>query len=251
MRNEAIQLNVWRSETKEKTKLSHAPALIFKFLCMLVGLCLALALVYLISVNQFTTVNIMPIKHIEIKNELSNQRALVVYDLLKYLQGKSFLGIDLDKVQEDINQLAWVESVALGRQWPDRIYIDIKESIPVAIWNGKNIGLSGNVFEQENRELNLPVFQASENMLPVIIEKYIQLQNDYAGMKIYIEKIIIDDRGSISFELDNSTFLILGSKDILNKNLRAKKIMAAHNTENKTVDMRYENGFAISETNQR
>ncbi len=249
MRNDAIQLNVWKKKHKEEKQSKSLLVLLFKALYVVAGLCLAMVLVYLLSFKSEFVVSVMPIKHIEIKNELSNERAIVVKSLMANVKEKSFLNIDLGKAQLSIENLSWVDEVALGREWPDRIYVDIKESVPLAIWNDKHVGLRGNVFEQENKERNLPVFNVSEGMLPQAIKTYISLQNDFKEVGLYIQKIKIDDRGSVSFELDNTTRLILGSNNVLHKNALAKKIMLANDTKNKIIDMRYENGFAISETN--
>ena len=47
----------------------------------------------------------------------------------------TFFTMDLDRAQRALAQVPWVRNVALRRQWPHRLEVEVEEHAPLARWN--------------------------------------------------------------------------------------------------------------------
>ena len=55
--------------------------------------------------------------------------------------------MDLDAARASLRRVPWVRSVALRRQWPHRLEVEIDEHQPLARWNeGALVNTHGEVF---------------------------------------------------------------------------------------------------------
>lgn len=249
MHDHAIKMQVWKGvkpEAKSPTMLTLNN--VFRVVCLCFGVLVALIVAYFISKSPAVTV--MPIQHIEIKNELNNERAIYIDNLLESLKTESFLSIDLDKPQRQLQSLSWVDEAYVSRQWPDRIVVDIVEARPIAIWKDQNINLQGKVFTPDDIKRNLPVFDVPKEKIELAIREYLILQKVFVNQGLYIDVISMDRRGSIKVSLDNDVTVILGVNNIEQRSRLAVFIMKKNALQNRTIDMRYENGFAMRETQQ-
>jgi len=59
----------------------------------------------------------------------------------------TFFTLDLERARHALGEVPWVRGVALRRQWPQRLEIEIEEHAPLARWNdGGLVGTRGEVF---------------------------------------------------------------------------------------------------------
>jgi len=59
----------------------------------------------------------------------------------------SFFTMDLDAARASLARVPWVRAVALRRQWPRRLEIEVDEHQPLARWNdGALVSTRGDVF---------------------------------------------------------------------------------------------------------
>src|SRR5437763_3730199 len=62
----------------------------------------------------------------------------------------TFFTLNLDRAGRALTQVPWVRSVALRRQWPRRLEIDVGEHEPLARWNDTAlVGARGDVFSAD------------------------------------------------------------------------------------------------------
>lgn len=89
-------------------------------------------------------------------------------DILKHLavhQGDPIFGMSVDDAQHSLAEISWVKHVSVTRQLPDKIFIDIAERKPAAIWQYQK---KMSVIDDEGRTLTsdgLDEFQS----LPLVV----------------------------------------------------------------------------------
>jgi cell division protein FtsQ len=65
-----------------------------------------------------------------------------VYDMVLDHSNKPLLLVDIDRIQRDLSGYGWIKQVRVSRQLPDKLFIEIGERKPVAVWqNGGNYKL--------------------------------------------------------------------------------------------------------------
>jgi cell division protein FtsQ len=89
-------------------------------------------------------------------------------DILKHLavhQGDPIFGVSVDEAQKSLAEISWVKDVRVTRRLPDKIYIDIAERKPAALWQYQK---KMSVIDADGRTLttdNLDEFQS----LPLVV----------------------------------------------------------------------------------
>ena len=61
-------------------------------------------------------------------------------ELLMHLgieRGTPMFDVSLDASQEELAKISWVKTVSISRLLPDKVYVDITERTPVALWQSK------------------------------------------------------------------------------------------------------------------
>ena len=100
-------------------------------------LLLASMLTLLVAGAQWVVrTGMMPIRVVHIRSKLTH----VSQEQLRYvaeheLKG-SFLTVNLSDTREAFEKLPWVRKVAVRRNWPDRLEIDVEEHQATARWAG-------------------------------------------------------------------------------------------------------------------
>jgi cell division protein FtsQ len=57
-----------------------------------------------------------------------------VYDMVLDHTNKPMLLVDIDQIQRDLASYGWIKQVRVSRQLPDKLFIEIGERKPVAVW---------------------------------------------------------------------------------------------------------------------
>lgn len=59
---------------------------------------------------------------------------LKVYDMVLDHTNKPMLLVDINQIQQDLSRYGWIKQVRVSRQLPDKLFIEIGERKPVAVW---------------------------------------------------------------------------------------------------------------------
>ncbi len=54
--------------------------------------------------------------------------------ILAHYLNASFFSLPVHQLQQELNQLEWIDLAYVERVWPDTLKIKLEEKIPVAIW---------------------------------------------------------------------------------------------------------------------
>jgi cell division protein FtsQ len=86
-----------------------------------------------------------------------------VYDMVLDHTNEPMLLVDIDEIQRDLSSYGWIKQVRVSRQLPDKLFIEIGERKPVAVWqdngNYKLLDDQGKVLESisEAEIGNMPI----------------------------------------------------------------------------------------------
>lgn len=118
-------------------------------------------------------------------------------------QGSNIFRIKLSSVQRRIQEISYVHSVRVKREFPNQISIEIEESQPVAAvpYMGQYvlIDMYGKALEQENTE-------DMENITDIVILTGLKIKNFELG-----EKIIVENERNLKIVLESLSELVHNS----------------------------------------
>lgn len=72
------------------------------------------------------------VRHIEIAGAVHTPRAAIEAITKRYV-GLNLFKIDIGRVQNDLHSLAWIQRIAIEKQVPDTLRINVVERVPVAL----------------------------------------------------------------------------------------------------------------------
>ena len=204
------------------------------------------------------------VKDIKVHGCAKIQRDRVIE--LADLKGKNILSLNLRQVARRIKQERWIEHVAVKRELPDRIEIELKERQGVALINLDTICLvdeKGVIFKKvmNGEHFDLPVLtglsreylqtdpQKSNQLIRQALA-LVPLVNARIGLSQEdISEIHIDpDAGFSLFEVKNATQVKLGFSDFyekLERYRRVREIMAREKTPG-VIDLRYKDKILVT-----
>ena len=167
-----------------------------------------------------------------------------------------FFSLDVKGLKQNIEQLAWINSVSIRRVWPDVLQVMITEQQPVAMWNNESI-------INRNGELFMPALdQFPEEMVQItgpagmyetLVEHYKALSVMTADLGLRITNNNVNDRRAMKLTLSNGVQLFMGrvrdtseSGTEMMRFVRAYKATLAPQIDRvQFVDLRYTNGVAV------
>jgi cell division protein FtsQ len=167
----------------------------------------------------------------------------------------TFFTLDMERARSALGAVPWVRGVALRRQWPGRLEIEIEEHAPLARWNDDGlVGADGEVFIADwNGEL--PQFIGPSGQAEAMTARYRQWSALLARLDLSVHALTLSQRGGWRIAAagpQGALTLELGRED---PDGRLARFVAAHDRTIGAlaragraigqVDLRYRNGFAV------
>ena len=166
----------------------------------------------------------------------------------------TFFTLDLDRAGLALARVPWVRSVALRRQWPRRLEIDIAEHEPIARWNDAGlVNARGEVFVAD-WDGDLPQFSGPDGQSMLLTTRYREWSALLAPLGMSVRNLTLSPRGGweiVAKHERNELTIELGRDD---PSGRLARFVAAHDRtigvlaragrRIEQVDLRYRNGFA-------
>lgn len=201
----------------------------------------------------YSVKEIVPIKHVRIGGEfqyISKDEAKI---LLEPLVNVGFFDADVQKIQDILTQLVWVESATVNRVWPDTLAIKIKEKRPFVRW-GDTALLSqrGEIIQPKEIEPfeNLPILYGVEGQEIQSLEIMKGVNTALSDHEMSLTEFSINNRWAWKIKLTTGLEILLGRGEQLKKLQRFMKTLDVLGREQinamAVVDLRYPNGYAVS-----
>jgi len=193
------------------------------------------------------------ISSIEISGPFQRVTALQIEEAISDEINEGFVGADLDRIQDFIVALPWIDQARIARRWPSRISITVTEQVPAAIWGESGLlNTRGELFVAETRHppAELPRLSGPDSRSSEVATRYLAVRDRLIRVGLDLRRVHLDARGSWEMTLNNGIEVRLGRRNVAERTdlfldvvadiitVRAKDI--------EYVDMRYSNGFTIA-----
>ncbi|MBT8067018.1 MAG: cell division protein FtsQ/DivIB [Gammaproteobacteria bacterium] len=193
-----------------------------------------------------------PISSIQINGPFQRVSALQIEEAISDQIEAGFVGADLDRIQDRIVALPWIDQARVARRWPSRISITVTEQVPAAIWGERGLlNTRGELFVAEARHppAELPRLSGPDDRSAEVAKRYLEVRDRLIPVGLDLQRVHLDARGSWDMTLQNGINVRLGRRDVSERTdlfLRVvTDIITSREKEIEYVDMRYGSGFTI------
>ncbi len=203
----------------------------------------------LLAAHYIADSRLFPVRRIVLKGQLEKVSRDQLQYLVRHKVSGNVLMLDLNQVQAEFEQLAWVKTVEIKRLWPDQLEVDIRERKALARWDGGGLlDVDGEWFDATTDE-KLPMFSAPKGSEKQIAQMYTHLLPLLKGMNEELYALQLSDRNAWQLVFGSGVVVKLGRKDALDRFKRIDKIWKKYlkDQENNIeyIDLRYPDGFAL------
>lgn len=201
------------------------------------------------------------VKAIEVQGDVQHQNEVTfrahLATQMKSRVSSNFLTVDLQQVRELFEQVPWVRSAVVQREFPNRLRVTLQEHEAVAWWDqagsGRLVNRQGEVFEASPDDGdNFPELAGPDGQSTRVLALYRLLQPELQRLDLNLERLELNERGSWRARLDSGAVVELGrgTEDELLQRLRRFTATLNQLTQRyagalQSVDLRYPNGYAL------
>jgi len=246
------------NRTKEYRRIAQHPAQSKKqqtgnrwFLKLSLGILIFCAAIW--CWQKIANPQTLPIKTIQITGVYQHVDHNQLRQLILPYVAKGFLWMKDSALQDQLQQLPWIYSASVKREWPSKLAINLVEQKPVARMNSNTlVNEQGDTFAVDESTIpaGLPLFISPlADQQKLILDNYKTMNAILAPLAVKIAAISLDARQSWSLQLDNGIVLILGKVDPITRLQRLvqvyPQVVGANATNILSIDLRYTSGVAV------
>ncbi|WP_448212892.1 cell division protein FtsQ/DivIB [Colwellia sp. MEBiC06753] len=195
-----------------------------------------------------------PVTSVVISGEMPYTVENDILTAIEPLNIGNFFKVDVNQVQQRVNQLPWVYSVAVRKQWPNELKIYVVDQSPVARWNGDFfINQFGSAFQAsaDRVKQKLPEFFGPEGSEQIALDNFKSLSGLLAYRNLSIDELVLTERFSWQLTLSDGVQLNLGREERGGRVQRFMDIYPQIKQYQKDdevidyIDLRYDTGVAV------
>jgi len=171
----------------------------------------------------------------------------------------NFFTTNLDAVRQAFETVPWVRRATVRREWPDQLIVALEEYEALGTWgeDGRLLSTKGESFTANLAEAEedhpLPQFDGPEGSEKEVLSRYGELKMWFAPIKLVPEALSLSSRYAWTVTLNNGMHVALGReqtsttlKERVDRLTGIYPQLSAHLQNIDTIDMRYQNGLALS-----
>lgn len=233
-----------KNPANESTSIGRAGLLL---LLIISGLLLAgrLGYMYLADADRFpiTTIKVAAtyqhVSHKELEAVLANHMSA------------SFFSLPVTQLQNDLNDIKWIDSAYVERVWPDTLKIKLVEKQPVAVWGDALMTQDGKLFNEGAilPDLDIPKLKGPLTQQLEVLQVYEKLSKILSSYGLSAAGLHLRDNQTWVLLLANGTKIYLGKKELEARLMRFCKaypaVFAEKADQLASVDLRYPRGMAV------
>jgi cell division protein FtsQ len=194
-------------------------------------------------------------RNVVVTAPLARADAAYVEAVIRHELSGTFFTLNLEHARGALAKVPWVKTVALRRQWPQRLDITIIEHEPLARWNDSAlVDTDGEVFAADF-DGELPSFTGPEGRAADVTSQYRSWRDALATIGLALNTLTLSARESWSLmAVDHGAPLAieLGRTDpdqrlatLIANYPHTLGALARAGTKAEYVDLRYRAGFAV------
>lgn len=170
--------------------------------------------------------------------------------LAKHLSA-SFFALSVTQLQNELNEINWIDTADVERIWPDTLKIKLVEKKPVAIWGDALMTEDGKLFNQGTipADLNVPRLKGPLSQQLEVLQVYEKLSKILTAYGLKASGLHLRENQAWVLILDNNIKIYLGKKELearLQRFCKAYPAVFAQKADQlASVDLRYPRGMAV------
>jgi cell division protein FtsQ len=196
----------------------------------------------------------IPVDRVVFAGDLRHVSRDVLVDRVTGHLTVGYIGLDLERIQAELEQEPWVYRAIVERVWPRELKITIVEETPIAVWgSGGLLNHRGKIFLPSHamiKDKSLPLLSGPQAGAIEIMRQYRLMSQLLGDEELVLRKLQMNERGAWTATLNGGAVLVLGRQEPLEKLRRFMWVyrhqLAADFDQVKRVDTRYINGLAVS-----
>lgn len=238
---------------KEKTQFS-IHFLAFKDIKPAIVLCTLMLVIGTVVVQSFNwTAGLLqqPVLSVDVQGEFKYLEKSVIATIVNESLESGYLQTDLPSLHAQLVARPWIKEASLKRKLNSALQIDLKEHIPLAIWNIKTlISTDALLFTPEKIPADLLVPMLSGRDYVDVLSMYELLAEQLPLALLPIRSLDVAFNGGITIESQAGVKIILTREDWKEQLQRfvviSDQALTKRFADVKSIDMRYTNGAAVS-----
>lgn len=211
---------------------------------------LALPLVGLLE--GWFAVDRWPVRTLHVEAPMQHVSSAQIRAAVTPLLARGFFALNIDRVQQAVARLPWVERAEVRKQWPDALTVRVYEQQPFAHWNTNQlINRQGHVFTVPAAASlqGLPLLSGPAQHMNDVVRFYLDARHAFDQRGLSVAGAHLSDRGSWEIDLAGGATLMVG---VTQPQQRLKRfldtwpqLIRGHSGGFVYADLRYPNGFAV------
>jgi cell division protein FtsQ len=198
-------------------------------------------------------VDTLPILHVTVDGKFNhiNKEALVK-SVTPHAKG-GFMSIDVAKIRQAGEALAWVKVVQVKRIWPDSLHLIVEEQTAIAQWgNEALINKQGHLFFPVKTSFpnGLVQLKGPRGTNQLLAKRFYEVRQLAASIGMSVQKIEMNARRAWSIKLNNGLKVMLGRHQSEQRLQRFANVFTTvlqpYKNDITAVDMRYTNGLSVA-----
>lgn len=188
------------------------------------------------------------VRHVDVYGEVQHLNQEALAEAIAGVRG-NFITVDLASAKARLEEVPWVRQAALERSFPNRLSVHVEEHRPLARWRAGGLVNSFGELFAGSIETPLPLFDGPKDAVAEIKARYDTLVGPLTEIGLSAVGLVVSPRKAWRVRLNNGLTLELGREKI-DERLKTfftayPSTIAAFGDNNRTIDLRYSNGFAI------
>jgi cell division protein FtsQ len=196
----------------------------------------------------------LPLTFLVLTGEMQHVSSDSVRAVLREQKNRlNFFTLEIAQIQKQLEDMPWVYSASIRKQWPSTIKIHIVEQSIIAIWNDSALlNRAGDIIHATPESVSdqyIKLYGVDE-FAKQTLQTYLEVEQLLQVSKFKIQVLSNDKRNSSNIILDNGIALRLGKEQKLDRIQRFLSVFPL--IENKYdinsidyLDLRYDTGIAI------
>lgn len=238
-----------RRKSTEKTQTKNKISLGKLFFRVII---LSLLGVFVWCLWSYTKPSYFPIRNIKVFSTYEHVDQGILQKTITDYLANGFFYLNVFGMKRELLKLPWVYKVAVERQWPDTVTVNITEQHAFLLWGESSlINPAGEVFSPPPSTFpqGLPMIFGPEAREYEIFVLYKKAQKLFEPLDLVIRQLVLRPRGYWEMLLSNDAVVYLKEEDLLGQiDLLVsiyRKITADYDTAPKSIDLRYKTGLAV------
>lgn len=193
-----------------------------------------------------------PLRQIRVEGELRNLVEADFNAVAKTYLGQNFFVANLEDLNAELAANPWVETVSVGRWWPDTVQIKLRERTAFGYWGEKEmVDIHGVRFQPTvvRQPGPWPRLSGPDGHEKTLIEAYRKAHDLLDPLGLKLVKLVQDERRAWWLTFDGGLEAYLGREQFEQRLQRLARVypqfLAAQIDRIAVVDLRYVDGFAV------